>query len=98
MNNILSVERKCEHVRLMNRALESRSKGMRFDSHCLSFLEVSRVNFPCHTASAYPAVMGTWWTKIVSEWLKLPAYLCSTMLSFALVMCPVRLLGKVMVS
>ena len=28
-----------------------------------------------HAAAAYAAVMGTWWTRIVTEWLKLPAYL-----------------------
>ena len=33
-------------------------------------------NFSFITASAYLAVMGTWWMKFVFEWSKLPAYLC----------------------
>ena len=31
--------------------------------------------FYCILPLVCPAVMGTWWMKIVSEWLKLPPYL-----------------------
>ena len=30
-----------------------------------------QANFLFHAASAYLAVMGTWWTRIMTEWLKL---------------------------
>ena len=39
------------------------------------YVKKCQANFSFHTTSAYTAVMGTWWTKLVSEWLKLPAYL-----------------------
>ena len=56
----------------MDRTLNSRSKGLASDSHCWS-CEECRANFSFN--AAYPAVMDTWWMKIVSEKLKLPAYL-----------------------
>ena len=35
-----------------------------------------RANFSFDTTSiAYPAVMGTWRSRNVTEWLKMPAYL-----------------------
>ena len=34
-----------------------------------------QANFSFHSTSAYSAVMGAWWTRIVMDWLKLPAYL-----------------------
>ena len=40
----------------------SKSEGLEFDSHCWLCL----ANFSFHTASAYPAVMGTWLMKSVS--------------------------------
>ena len=41
----------------------------------LSILRKCQTNFSFHTASAYPAMMGARWTRIVTEWLKLLAYL-----------------------
>ena len=52
-----------EHVAVLSmcvdRALDSRSEGLGFDSQCWPCVEVS-ANFVFHTASVQPAVMGTW--------------------------------------
>ena len=44
-----------------------------FDSHCWSCAEILGKPLILCTTCAYPAVMGTQWTRIVTEWLKLPA-------------------------
>ena len=47
----------CGHV---DKALDSRSEGLEFDSQCWPCVEVSGKLF--HTALLYPAVMGIWCT------------------------------------
>ena len=56
------------------RTLDSRSNYMGFDSHCWSCVELlEKLLIPYCLYLA--AVMGTWWTRIVTGWLKLPACL-----------------------
>ena len=47
----------------VDKALDSRSEGLGFDSCCWSCVEA-------YTASVHPAVMGTWWNKKLEncEW------------------------------
>ena len=42
-----------------DRALDSRSKGLGFDSTA-GHVKTCRANFSFHSASAYPVVMSTW--------------------------------------
>ena len=53
----------------VDNALDLRLKGLGFNSHCWSYVEVL-VNFTLHTASAHPAVMGIWWNEKLEtcEW------------------------------
>ena len=57
----------------MNWALIEKQE-LGFGYHCWSYAELLG-NFSFHAASANPAVMGTWWMNIVTEWLKLLVYL-----------------------
>ena len=55
-------------------ALDSRSKGLGLIL-TVGHVPKCQANFLCHTATTYPAVMGTWWTRIVTGFrLKLLAY------------------------
>ena len=64
IKNVVNAQRMCtsniEVCEWVDRALNSESKALVFDSHywykCL-------INFLFHAATVYPTVMGTWWQK-----------------------------------
>ena len=58
-----------ESCGLVDRALDSRSKGLGVDFHCWSYVEVLG-NFSWHAASAYPAMTIT----LVTDGLNRPTY------------------------
>ena len=65
------------HMWASGKAFDSRSKGLGFDSHCWSFVEVSGKLFMTYclclpSSDGYPVPGGQ---EIVTEWLKLPACL-----------------------
>ena len=64
------------------RALDHRSEGLKFASHCC-FSEAVLGSFTFNAASAYPAVMGTCQTKSVLQRLKKSSFLhtCTCMTS-----------------
>ena len=59
---------------LVDRASDSRLKGVGFDSHCWSCVEVSDKLLISYCLCLL-AVMDTWGSRFVTEWLKLLAYL-----------------------
>ena len=56
-------------------ALDAKSKDLRFRSHCWSCVEMSGKFLIPYYFCLPSALMGTSQTEVVSEWLKLPAYL-----------------------
>ena len=59
---------------LMDRALNSRSKGLGLMSTA-GHVQKCWTNFSCYAATLHPAVICSWLAQIVFEWLKLHEYL-----------------------